>query len=394
MYRKVLFDEFEGTYIDSWSLRSSELGFEEGLFYVEKERLSGGRQDGVDIVTVDNGRLAFTIVPTRGFNIWRMWIDGLEVSWHSPVRQLVNPKFIDLSDRGGLGWIDGFNEVMCRCGMESNGAPCKDVIIDQMGNKKEIFLTLHGRISNIPASTVFLEVDGETPTLTVGGEVYEGRLFTAMLKLSTRTSTVQGGNWVEIADIVENMSRSWRGEMEMLYHCNFGPPFLEEGGEIVAPFKTVVPRDELAGKEAEEFQKIGRPTEKYVERVYFTEVYCEEDGWSEIALVNRNRDKAVSIKFDAIRLPCLTIWKNLLMPEDGYVVGLEPGVNYPNPKPFEREMGRVVSLEPGEKYSMRLRIIVHLGREEVEETIERIRKIGGGREPKIYPTPRERYAPL
>ena len=35
---------------------------------------------------------------------------------------------------------------------------------------------------------------------------------------------------------------------------------------------------------------------------------------------------------------------------DGYVTGLEPGTNYPNPSPFEKARGRVVTLPVGGRY--------------------------------------------
>ena len=34
----------------------------------------------------------------------------------------------------------------------------------------------------------------------------------------------------------------------------------------------------------------------------------------------------------------------------GTVTGLEPGTNYPNPKPFEKARGRVVTLPPGGEF--------------------------------------------
>src|SRR4051794_16229340 len=36
---------------------------------VRKVRLFGGKQDGVDIVWVDNGKIQITLVPTRGMGI-------------------------------------------------------------------------------------------------------------------------------------------------------------------------------------------------------------------------------------------------------------------------------------------------------------------------------------
>ena len=47
----------------------------------------------------------------------------------------------------------------------------------------------------------------------------------------------------------------------------------------------------------------------------------------------------MSIKFNKRQLPCFTLWKNRQAAVDGYVTGLEPATNYPNPKPFEKEKG-------------------------------------------------------
>ena len=44
----------------------------------------------------------------------------------SPVEEIVHPKYIDLESRGGLGWLEGFNEWMVRCGLEFAGHPGED----------------------------------------------------------------------------------------------------------------------------------------------------------------------------------------------------------------------------------------------------------------------------
>ena len=58
-------------------------------------------------------------------------------------------------------------------------------------------------------------------------------------------------------------------------------------------------------------------------------------------------EAGVALRFDRAQLPAFTLWKNTGGLKSGYVTGLEPGTNYPNPKPFEKERGRVVTLEPG-----------------------------------------------
>lgn len=116
---------------------------------VSKTTLHGGRQEGVDEITVDNGLLSFTVIPTRGMSIGRLTCHestgAVPLGWESPVRETVHPSHVELNDRGGLGWLTGFNEWLVRCGVAFAGHPGKD---------GDHLLTLHGRIGNIPASEV------------------------------------------------------------------------------------------------------------------------------------------------------------------------------------------------------------------------------------------------
>ncbi|MCB7112269.1 aldose 1-epimerase family protein, partial [[Eubacterium] rectale] len=68
---------------------------------------------------------------------------------------LIHPAFIDLESRAGLGWLDGFNEMLVRCGYEWTGHPG----VDDDGRLK----SLHGRVQNIPASVVSVTIDEEPP---------------------------------------------------------------------------------------------------------------------------------------------------------------------------------------------------------------------------------------
>ena len=121
---------------------------------VNKHRLRGGMQEGVELIEVDNGMLQFTVIPTRGMSIYRAGCGDVSLGWNSPVRQIVHPRHIDLNDNGGLGWLAGFNEMMVRCGVAWAGHP---------GEDNGQMLTLHGRIGNLPASRVSLTIDEDPP---------------------------------------------------------------------------------------------------------------------------------------------------------------------------------------------------------------------------------------
>ncbi|HID21694.1 MAG TPA: DUF4432 family protein, partial [Planctomycetaceae bacterium] len=120
-----------------WTLTDVEGGFDQPEFvigsgdvpgtpsgwFVRKQTLRGGLQDGVEIVEINNGRMRLTVLPTRGMGIWKAWVDQTPLGWNSPVRGPVHPKFVPLTEPSGLGWLEGFDELAVRCGLESNGEP-------------------------------------------------------------------------------------------------------------------------------------------------------------------------------------------------------------------------------------------------------------------------------
>jgi len=392
-FSKTLIDLDRETYVERWKISSDDLGVE-GKWRVEKYRLYGGLSDGVDVIMVDNGKLSFFVVPTRGMSIWKGFYQGLRLGWLSPVKYPVNPSYINLEERNGLGWLRGFNEWIVRCGLGNLGAPGIDFIKDNMGRDVEVMLTLHGRIANIPASFVKVDIGIEPPfEIRVKGIVYESSMFGSNLKLTTLISTVPGSNSLKILDIIKNL-RGIPDEMQILYHCNYGRPILEEGAQLIAPIKRVAPRDKVAMEDIESFNIFGPPERGFIERVYFMELIGDHEGCSEALITNKSMDIAVAHKFSINELPCFTLWKNTAAEEDGYVAGLEPGTSFPNTKRFERERGRVIKLKPGEEYRACLEITVHLGRDKIEDAISRIEKIKRGAKPIVYRQPIEEFSQI
>src|SRR5262249_32416209 len=122
---------------------------------VRKRTLHGGLRDGVDVVEVSNGALSYTLLPSRGMGIWRGEYRGSLLGWRSPVQHgPVHPKFVAQAERGGIGWLRGFDELLCRCGLANNGPPGEDAWTDKAGRARKELLTLHGRIANLPANLV------------------------------------------------------------------------------------------------------------------------------------------------------------------------------------------------------------------------------------------------
>lgn len=396
--RWVLTDVARDGYIDEFSIGWADLQLPAAKpWRVSKRTLRGGLRDGVDLVEVDNGALSFSVVPTRGMSIWRGKYRDCALGWVSPVKGPVHPAYVNLADRGGIGWINGFDEWIVRCGLDSNGAPGVDVVPDNNGNPQKIQIPLHGRIANTPASLVQVRVGLTEPfPITISGVVDEATLFCPQLQLRTEITTWPGSNKLVIRDEVVNM-RSVPAEMELLYHCNFGEPFLGAGSRLAAPIGEVAPRDARAAEGIDRYADYPAPTVGFIEQCYWFDLLAASGAGACHAtmamLRNAAGDKGAVLRYDKRELPCFTVWKNPGALSDGYVTGLEPGTNYPNTKSFERQKGRVIKLAPGGSHTVTLAVEIHDTREGVAGVEKEIADIQRRAAAVVHKTPVAKWSP-
>jgi hypothetical protein len=66
------------------------------------------------------------------------------------------------------------------------------------------------------------------------------------------------------------------------------------------------------------------------------------------------------------------VWRNTPAEADGYVLGIEPGTNYPNPRTFEMRHGRVVLLKPGETWRASVTATWHVNPEAASQELAAI----------------------
>ncbi len=359
---------------------------------IGKATLRGGRQEGVDLLLIESGRLRMRVVPTRGMGILDVRLGDIRLGWDSPVREAVHPQFVNLQNRGGLGWLEGFNEWLVRCGLEWAGAPGVDRFVNDVGDEARMELTLHGKIANIPASRVEVDVAEEPPyTLRLRGRVDERMLFGPQLELWSEIAAEPGSVEFEVIDTVANRAAGDQ-EFQLLYHLNFGPPLLEEGARLVAPSARVVPSNAHAAADASLYDRFHGPEEGFIEKVYCITPHRDSNGRTAVVLRNAAGDRGVLLSYSVEALPCFTLWKNLGDSRDGYVVGLEPATSFPFTRRVERHFGRVPKLAPGEARSFALRFRLLEGRSEVATAVDLVEGIRSGRPPEIVrepPTPPE-----
>jgi len=378
----TLTDVAHDLWVESFSLESQDPS---KPWSVTKRTLHGGRREGVDLIEINNGAFAFTIVPTRGMGIWKGRSQGISVGWNSPVKDgPVNPAFVNLLNWGGLGWLEGFDELLARCGLENNGAPYTE---------DRTTYNLHGKIANIPAHFVAVHTgEGPDGAISVEGHVDESKLFSTQVRMVTTLLTKPGSNAFTVRDEFRNLSDTPQ-DMQILYHWNFGPPLLEEGARFSAPIKTIVPRNARAAEGIGHADVFSAPEPGFAEQVYFYEMLAAPGGGKTLAMLrNRAGDKGVVLRFDRTQLPAFSLWKNTGGLKSGYVTGLEPGTNYPNPKPFEKERGRVVTLPPGGSFVSETTLEVLGTRELVAKVEAEIATLQKQAAPTIHKGPVEPFA--
>ena len=378
----------EGIYESDLELNSQSAGItEDNQWSVRMQRLQGGLSDGIDVVWLDNGCTRLAVLPTRGMGIWKAETAGVPLEWKSPVERPVHPTFVDQMRRGGIGWLDGFNELLCRCGLGWHGAPGTDTVRDESGDVvSEQFLPLHGRIANLSAHEVTVEIS-EDGTISLIGSVDEASVFGGRLRLTSVLTTRIGSNTFEIRDTVTNLG-SAAAETEMLYHCNIGRPFLEAGSRVHIPAVQVAPRDARAAEDTNTWTECRGPEPGYAEQVYFTQPIAGDDNRSVAVLTNEANDKAVVIRFDTSTLPWMAVWKNTQADEDGYCIGLEPAGSFPNLKTFEREQGRVTVLESGQSVTYDLSVTVVLTSDDAAAAVTEVSKLQGDTELTLHAQPK------
>ncbi|HID21230.1 MAG TPA: DUF4432 family protein, partial [Planctomycetaceae bacterium] len=171
------------------------------------------------------------------------------------------------------------------------------------------------------------------------------------------------------------------------YHVNFGTPLLDGGAKLVLPAKTVVPRDARAAEGIKTWDTYLAPQAGFAEQVYFFELLGDENGRPRVLLKNAHSTQGVCLGFDTKQLPCFTQWKNTAAEADGYVTGLEPATNFPNPRSFEQKQGRVVELPGQGRRRFEVAVDWLLDADAVVDAERSIQELQAGQRPAIHERP-------
>ncbi|MCL2579234.1 MAG: aldose 1-epimerase family protein [Oscillospiraceae bacterium] len=225
-------------------------------------------------------------------------------------------------------WPGGF---LSTCGLRNTGPSCE---IDGE------FFPLHGHIGLTPAesvNTMNVCIDGED-TLIITGNMRESALFGHCLEMERRIVIPAGGECVTVYDTVHNLSPHPEPVL-MLYHINFGFPFLSEGLVLDFPEGKVRGRTGFAEQRISEHKKTTAPIDGEPEVVFF---HTPSERSVKVVLKNERLGLQAQVRYDSERLPVLAQWKS--MRAGDYALGIEPGTSFIRGRKEELENGYDIAL--------------------------------------------------
>ncbi len=336
--------------------------------HVEQVTLVGGKQQGSRLITLTVGDITVRVIPTRGMGILEAVRGDVRFGWDSPVKEVVHPSFINQEASGGCGWLDGFNEMMVRCGYQWAGHP---------GEDRGEFLTLHGRIQNTPADDIVLEVDLQPPyRVRLRGRVDEKRFKFTNFELDTCLTLTPSLPYIEVQDTLTNLS-NYDNTYQGIYHNNFGAPILGKGARLHVTGKKVAPFNDYAATGLNTWAQMSEPTAQFDEMVFNIESLGDEHDMAYALLESPSQGQGIEVAYKMDTLPVLTIWKNLDTPEQGYVVGIEPGTSYAYNRRHQWDLNLVPTIKGKESKHFYVRFGLLTNATEVHASKDQIAKVQG-----------------
>jgi hypothetical protein len=323
---------------------------------VERFTYDDGVRDGVRAARVrTGGGLDFTVLLSRGLDISHATYKGMPLAWLSQTGEAHPHAF----DAEGRGWLRTFyGGLVTTCGLQNAGMPNVD------GDEP---LGLHGRISHTPAEEVgtTTEWSGDEANVIVSGKLREANVFGENLRLTRKITAAVGGTSFQIEDHVENLGFKTVPLM-LLYHINFGWPLVSEDTEIIVPSRTPAqPRDAVAEKGVDVWNKLEVPQPEYDEQCFFHDPLTDANGMASVLMINRATKLGVRVTFDKSTLDYCTQWK--MMGANEYVCGIEPANCLVRGRTLEREAGRLKTIAPGEERKHFVSVTVLDGDEAIRE---------------------------
>lgn len=173
---------------------------------------------------------------------------------------------------------------------------------------------IHGSLHYQKASKVNISIKDES--VYVSADVYQTALFGENFVIHRNFEIT--ANDIAISDTVENYCYKPL-KYVLLYHINYGYPFLDEGLELEIPAINSEPLTQVAKEKQKEMYDITSPIDNGDENVYYHTL-----SKGEIRLTNQKENISILMKYDTNDFPYTLEWKSMISGD--YALGIEPSL--------------------------------------------------------------------
>jgi len=281
------------------------------LYGARRIVIADGRARGHRMIEVKtSGGLRAMISEDRCLDIIDLEYKGVNLAFLSK-NGIVNSSIANPENNSfAKYWQGGF---LATCGLRNTGGACE---VDD-----ELF-PIHGHIGQTQAEATNIYVDESV--IAIIGIIRETSLFGHNLEMVRTITIPSDGAKITVKDVIHNLAPEDEAVF-LLYHINFGFPFLNEDLELQFPKGAVRGRTEYAQSVITEHTKITAPIDGAQEVVFF---HTPDEGKSDVQvqLVNKLLGVRAAISYDRERLPVLAQWK--CMRSGDYALGIEPGTSF------------------------------------------------------------------
>ncbi|MEA4822518.1 MAG: aldose 1-epimerase family protein [Clostridiaceae bacterium] len=302
-------------------------------FYgVRRVTYTDGCARGLAAIEVTSGAgLQFSVLEGRGLDLYEMTYKGVNLSFRTKNGLVSGERFSTVPGEfcrtmnGGMMFTAGFSNVG---GDVTEGG---------------VYYPAHGRADGAAASEVYAVTDDEDCSIEIGGKLRESQLFAENLHLTRRIRTNAASPEITIDDTLENLSTR-PADIAILYHCNLGYPFLNEGVKIYRSGHEVTPRNEDAAAGLSAYDVMSAPLDNVPEQVFFQKNLPAADGCATVLAVNEQLGLGFYVRYNVDALPHFSQWKS--MAAGDYALGLEPSNNLLRGRVDERAAKGLTTIEP------------------------------------------------
>ena len=282
------------------------------------------------------GGLSFEVFPDRGLDIGSTWWNGSPISWRSP-HDLSTTASIAANSSWLARWSGG---LVTTCGP------------DNIGPERDGY-PMHGSHHSTRASNVRWTRSslGDQLSIVITGSISNFELFERQVVVHREIEAGTGNASIEIRDRISNDGNTVAA-VPLMYHVNFGAPFLQPGGVVRMP--PAVTTSQESGRLVKDPVTFPQPTKRTRHAGFEHKLSESSQGDSCATLYDPSMRRRVAVSWTSSSLPRLYQWRWLS--RGGWVLSVEPSNAPLFGADREGQFAGAPLLEPGESFSTRLRI--------------------------------------